>query len=125
MAGGRPPKYTSVEQVEEIINDYFENDAYIGEGESRVFAPTMTGLALALDLSRQGLLDYSNKYEFFDTIKKARQKVEIALEQRLHGNNVAGIIFNLKNNFNWKDKQEVDHSGSFNVNMPQEDSETL
>ena len=33
-------------------------------------------------------------------------KVEEALEQRLYGNAVTGIIFNLKNNFGWQDKTE-------------------
>lgn len=108
---GRPPKYTSVEEVQEIINDYFANDAYMGEGDSRIFAPTISGLAYALGLTRQGLLDYSNKEQFSDTIKDAKQRVEVALEQRLHGQAVTGTIFNLKNNFGWKDKTESEISG--------------
>jgi len=125
MAGGRPVKYESKEQVEVIIKEYFENDAFMGDGDDKVFAPTMSGLAYALDLSRQGLLDYSNKEEFFDTIKKARQRVEIALEQRLMGAAPAGTIFNLKNNFGWKDKTEQEVSGQFNIAMPNQDASTL
>jgi len=111
MPAGRPPKYTSSEEVQIIIDEYFETDAYVGEGDNRRFIPTMAGLAYALDLSRQGLLDYANKDEFFDTIKRARAKVEISLEQRLAGNNVTGSIFNLKNNFGWKDKTETELFG--------------
>ena len=114
-AGGRPVKYSSVDEVQGIIDEYFETDAYVGEGDLRMYAPTMSGLAYALDLSRQGLLDYANKEEFYDTIKKARQRVEIALEQRLAGQAPAGTIFNLKNNFGWKDKQELEHSGSIDM----------
>lgn len=111
MPGGRPVKYESKEEVQNIIDDYFETDAFIGEGDSKAFVPTMAGLAYALGLSRQGLLDYSNKEEFFDTIKKAKLKVEISLEQRLAGNAVTGTIFNLKNNFGWKDKTERELTG--------------
>jgi hypothetical protein len=28
----------------------------------------------------------------------------------LYGNTVTGVIFNLKNNFGWKDKNEVEYS---------------
>jgi len=114
-AGGRPVKYDSVDEVRQIIELYFETDAFIGEGDMRMYAPTMSGLAYALDLSRQGLLDYANKEQFYDTIKKARQRVEIALEQRLAGQAPAGTIFNLKNNFGWRDKQELEHSGSIDM----------
>lgn len=106
--GGRPVKYDNVDEVKKIIDTYFETDAFMGEDDNRQYAPTMSGLAFALNLSRQGLLDYSNKEMFFDTIKRAREKVGVALEQRLYGNTVTGIIFNLKNNFGWKDKTEQD-----------------
>lgn len=112
---GRPLKYTSKEEVEIILDNYFTGDAFVGEGDARVYVPTMSGLAMALDLSRQGLLEYSNKDEFSDAIKKARQKVEVALEQRLAGSAPAGTIFNLKNNFGWKDKTEQEMSGSLQV----------
>ena len=47
------------------------------------------------------------KEEFSDTIKKAKLKVENYLEKHLiTDSSTTGIIFNLKNNFGWKDKQE-------------------
>jgi hypothetical protein len=67
---------------------------------------------LHLGLSRQGLLNYQNRDGFVDTLKRARLRVENALEQRLYGNSPAGAIFNLKNNFGWRDKQELDHTSS-------------
>ena len=106
--GGRPLQYKIVEELQSAIDDYFETDAFIDMGETRMFAPTMSGLAYHLDLSRQGLLNYDGKDGFLDTIKRARNKVGVALEQRLYGNNVTGIIFNLKNNFEWKDRQEIE-----------------
>jgi hypothetical protein len=111
MPAGRPPKYETPEEMQEIIDAYFEGDAYMGEGDAKVFAPTVSGLALALDMSTEALRNYQDKDEFLATIKKAKQKVEVALEQRLHGQAVTGTIFNLKNNFGWKDKTEQELTG--------------
>ena len=81
---------------------------------------TITGLALAIDMTREGLLDYEKKpshAEFADTIKKAKQIVLKFNENRLHSSNqVTGVIFNLKNNFNWIDRQE-----NFNANVEVDD----
>lgn len=115
MPAGRPPKYKSPEEMQEAIDNYFETEDIV----------TVTGLAYVLDLSRQGLCEYERKDEFSDTVKKAKQRVEIAIEKRLAGNAVAGSIFNLKNNFGWKDKQETEISGGFNVSIGGKDSETL
>lgn len=112
MKTGRPPKYTSAEDMQEDIDAYFESVTYINpDTRQSICQPTMSGLADALDMCRQSLLNYAEKGEFLDTIKKARIKVEIALERHLYGNSVTGAIFNLKNNFGWKDKQEVENSG--------------
>jgi hypothetical protein len=113
---GRPLKFASVEELQEKIDLYFETDAYIvygsdENGEIKTYAPTMAGLALSLDVDRKTLTNYSHKDEYFPAIKKARAKVEVALEQRLYGNNVTGVIFNLKNNFDWRDKVEQEISG--------------
>jgi hypothetical protein len=98
---GRPMKYETKESLEKAIKDYFEDI------EARDQSPTMTGLALALDLSRQGLVNYANNEKYFDTIKRAKQKVEAYNEQKLiSGTPATGLIFNLKNNFGWKDTTE-------------------
>jgi len=109
--GGRPKLYTDVAEVEAIIADYFKTEAYIGEGDNVIFAPTMSGLAYHLEMDRKSLLNYSNDEKFFLTIKRARDRVHTALEKRLYGNNVTGIIFNLKNNFGWKDVKATELTG--------------
>ena len=108
MPAGRPRLYESVEEMQEVIDDYFDNHAYIDMGDAKIFAPTVEGLAYHLGMTRETLNQYKGKPEFSDAIKRARQRIGIALEQRLYGNNVTGIIFNLKNNFGWKDKTEQD-----------------
>ena len=101
---GRPKKYTSVEEVEKLIEKYFEEC----KTDKRPY--TMSGLAYALDMDRKTLLNYSKNEDFFLTIKKAKDFVEQSLEEKLISTSgvATGIIFNLKNNYDWKDKQEID-----------------
>lgn len=102
---GRPLKFDSVEKMETDILHYFHGCKPLkADGPP----PTMAGLAFALDSDRKTLLNYSNKDEFFPALNKARNRVEVYLEQRLDENTVAGTIFNLKNNFGWIDKQDIE-----------------
>ena len=108
---GRPRKYTEVEVMQQKIDKYFK------ECEIKNEPYTVTGLCLALDITRETLREYLKDEQFSDTIKKAKLKVENYLEKHLiTDNSTTGIIFNLKNNFGWKDKQELEHSG--NINNP-------
>jgi len=121
---GRPVKYSTVEELQNIINEYFEwcDNRAIKKADDtgKEFfvsfpAPyTMSGLARRLGLSRQGLIEYSQKDEFSDAIKDAREKIHEDVETRLmDGKAQSGSIFNLKNNFGWKDEQvnKNEHSG--------------
>jgi hypothetical protein len=98
----RPKLYTSVEDMQKIIDEYF----IICDEKEKPY--TMSGLAYALDMDRKSLLNYSKDEQFFPTIKKAREKVEQQLEENaLMGKaNATFTIFNLKNNYGWVDKQE-------------------
>ena len=105
--------FKTLDELNEAIDLYFLTDAFIelgtpeaGKPQAKMYAPTMSGLALSLGIDRRTLTNYAHRDEFFPAIKKARSRVEVALEQRLYGNNVTGVIFNLKNNFSWADKQE-------------------
>lgn len=109
---GQPMAFKTVEELEDKVESFFTSeDAFIinfKEGqEEKIFAPTVSGLALHLGVDRRTIVNYSHKEEYFPTIKKARARIEAHLEKKLFGNNVAGLIFNLKNNFDWKDKTEV------------------
>ena len=98
MAGGRPLKFKSPEEMQEKIDAYFKTTP-----DEEV---TITGLALALDTDRQTLINYEKRDEFFDTIKKAKTIVENSYERALRKNGRTGEIFALKN-FGWQDKQEI------------------
>ena len=106
---GQPAKYENPEDLQIAIDGYF--DACKAGGTDT--PPTITGLALSLGFAdRQSLIDYAGRPQFSCTIKKAKARVEAYLETSLYSGSVAGVIFNLKNNFGWKDKHETEHSGS-------------
>ena len=99
--GGRPPFYVLPEELQEACDEYFR----ICKEEK--IPTTITGLALALGFStRKSLLDYAEKVEFVNIIKKAKLKVECEYEKRLSGNLPTGAIFALKN-MDWNDRTEL------------------
>jgi hypothetical protein len=114
MQVGRPLKYKTPEEMQEVIDKYFADNRYDTDS-GIVKRYTMSGLALALGMDRRTLVDYAHRDEFLPTVKSARQEVENCLEEHLFGNGVTGVIFNLKNNFGWKDKTEQELSGSLEV----------
>lgn len=132
---GRPLRFKTVEELEKAIQGYFDSCFELipikkkgkkgkkGKTEYRrvqVKPFLITGLALHLNTSRQTLLEYEGEVEgrekkdprFADAIKKAKLIVENYVETQLFGKNVVGPIFNLKNNFRWKDKTEVELPGA-------------
>ena len=100
---GRPPKYTNVEEFQELIDEYFRDQDLQGRPY------TITGLSLKLGMTRQKLIDYTEKDEFRDAIKRAKERCHEYTEEFLYsGKAAAGAIFSLKNNYGWKDKTEVE-----------------
>ena len=110
---GRPLKYKSVEDMQRDIEKYF------AECDEKQKPYTVSGLAYALGTTRRTLLDYQEKDEFSHTIKKAKTKIELFNEEMLYSKDVSttGVIFNLKNNYGWKDKQEIEAEVSSEVKI--------
>jgi phage-related protein len=104
MPGGRPLKFNNVEELESMIDSYFI------ECDQSKKPYSITGLAVWLDTSRETLINYEERPEFFDTIKRAKVKCENWVEEGALMNriNATSAIFNLKNNYGWKDKTEVE-----------------
>lgn len=129
--GGRPPKFESAEQMQELIDKYFtecdgkplldENGIPIRNKYGKIIRDdrkpyTITGLALALGFTtRQALLNYEGKEEFVDTVRRAKSRVERYAEERLYDKDGAnGAKFSLANNFKgWSEKQQIE--GSINT----------
>lgn len=99
---GRPLKFSSAKELEDKMNEYFEKTPQADW--------TITGLALALDTSRETLMNYEAKDEYFDTVKKGKDLVEHSYELDLKHKGHSGSIFALKN-FDWRDKTEQELTG--------------
>lgn len=121
--GGRPPKYSTPEELQSKIDEYFEScwfekvtesqDQDTGKIETSVIRYqqrpyTIAGLAYDLDMSTEALRNYQDKPEFLAIVKKAKLKIEMNFEENLSGKNPAGSIFWLKNHAGYRDKQEVE-----------------
>lgn len=128
---GRPPMFESAEQMQTLIDAYFEEcngKPFLDEDGNPMRNKygkiirddrkpyTITGLALALGFtSRQALLNYEGKEAFVDTITRAKAIVERYAEERLYDKDGAnGAKFSLANNFKgWSEKQQIE--GSINT----------
>lgn len=115
MPAWRPLLFATKEILDNKIEEYFK----VTPQEDW----TMTGLAVFLDTSRETLCNYKEREEFFDSIKKALDKVEMWYELDLKHKWNTGTIFALKN-LNWKDKQEIEWDMK-NTNMDVTDWTTL
>lgn len=108
-------EFLGVEDVEYQIDKYFNNQDEL----NRPY--TVQGLALALDINIATLYKWSTEgygvksisvednKRLSKSIKSAKLRVEEynAMQLFREKGQVAGIIFNLKNNFGWKDTQEI------------------
>lgn len=112
-AVGRPRIFKTQEDLEEKIMEYWQRCEQLNKPY------TLSGLALWIGIDRKTLYNYSEKDEFFPTIKKAKDIVEASMEERaLTGeNNVTFSIFSLKNNFGWEDRRQVDSKSTINAKV--------
>lgn len=122
---GRPLKFKTPAILKKKVEKYFEDCdkrtiPYITKDGKTINIPdprpyTITGLAIALDTDRDTLLEYEKNNPklsaYSDTIRKAKQKCQNFAEESLWRPKIAtGVIFNLVNNYGWKNKQEHDHT---------------
>jgi hypothetical protein len=105
---GRKPIFQTPEEFQAVA------DAYFADCHQKEQVPTVNGLSLALDMTRETLLRYEDKPDFSDTVKRVRTRLEAAWEQRLAGTACTGAIFWLKNQ-GWRDKTETEHSGAVQI----------
>lgn len=122
---GRPPKFSSVDGMQEKIDAYFdqcdgtllqdaEGNPILSKYGETVYInrhpPTITGLALALGFNgRRQMLDYQGKKDFCNTITRAKARVEQYAEERLYDRDgQRGAEFSLRCNFRWRTEEEQD-----------------
>ena len=110
------PFFETPEELQEKVDSYFKEcpdkkTIVAGDKIIEVPNPIISGLAYYLGFeSRQSFYDYEKRDAFSYTIKRARLRIEMQYELNLSFANCTGSIFALKQ-FDWKDKQEVEHSG--------------
>lgn len=110
---GRPLDYKSPEEMEVVIDEYF-NWCISNKVEL-----TITGLGLFLGFScRETLDEYGKRPEFSDIVKRGKYCVENAYELNLHTFKYGGAIFALKN-MGWKDQQEQNITQTITTVNPQ------
>ncbi|MGW5074055.1 terminase small subunit [Rhodococcus sp. NPDC004095] len=127
---GRPLKYKTVEELDRAISAYFDMcdphtqrrvvDCGINEKGETIWRDrevmteqqpyTVSGLARALGIDRDTLINYKKRDEYFGSIQAAYDRCHEYAESQLYGRASAGAAFSLKNNWNWRDKQEHDHT---------------
>jgi len=103
-AGGRPRLFQSPEAFEAKANAYF---AQITSEER----PTLAGLCFFMGFCDKDSFSNYATYgeEFSRTIKRTQLRIEADRHNRLIGKDTftPGVIFDLKNNHGWVDRQEV------------------
>lgn len=72
---------------------------------------TVTGLALWLGTDRELLISYEKREAYSDIIRRAKALIHTSWEEALWNEKIStsGVIFNLKNNWGWKDRVEAVH----------------
>ena len=99
---GQPPKWTSEEQLQKDIDKYFKNCETI----HKPF--TIAGLASALGVSRTTIYNYGYKDEFFNTIRKAKTKIEASWEESAMANRLGTAGIFVMKQYGYSDRQETD-----------------
>jgi len=107
---GRPRKYTDPVEFNAVVDDYF----LTCDADHK--KPTLAGISLHLDFcDKETFGTYADVgLEFSRTINKARLRIEDNRHQLLVDRETftPGVIFDLKNNHGWKDKQELELTGN-------------
>lgn len=122
MTAGRPSSYKT--EYADELKAYFDVPAQVveGEGDDKKIKPsslpTLAGFACKIGVHRETLLNWAEVHrEFFDALKMAKEHQErILVENGLMGYyDKTFAIFTAKNLINWRDKQEVEHSGKIGL----------
>lgn len=111
---GRPQKEVDLGQVESLAAQGLTNDQ----------------IALSIGISRSNYFKKkAESLDFQDAVKRGQAKgiakVTNSLFQAANNGNITAQIFYLKNRDpqNWRDKQDVEHSGDVNIHVSSKDAQ--
>ena len=131
MNAGRPKKYKSKKALADAIERYFRSisrtiqaqDAYgqniFNDDDEAIMVtqyirpPSISGMCLYLGIDRSTWQNYCDEKlhpEFESVTAMTRARIEAWLEEQLlmREKGVQGIIFNLQNNYGWREKKELE-----------------
>ena len=108
--GGKPLKFKSPEDMQALINQYFQKPEIIDKTE----IPDVEGLCYFLDTSRKVLMEYEERDGYGNAIKSAKTRIAACKKQLGMQGKIPPAIFcfDFKNNHGYVDKQEVAHTGA-------------
>lgn len=127
---GRPRKY-SCEEFRVAVERYFDSITSVVDVKDEngklilnrlgepirhtiyFVPPSVSGICVALEIDRSTFDNYANDEnhpEYGKVINWAKQLIRAYLEEELltRRKGIQGVIFNLQNNFDWRDKREVE-----------------
>jgi hypothetical protein len=97
----------------------FKSDVekYFADCEQDNRRTSALGLANHLGTLVRTLHNYKARPGFGEVLELAKQRMEEQAYQRLENRDyaTAGVIFNLTNNYGWKQPNQIEHSGSIAV----------
>lgn len=106
-------KFESPDEFDRLAEEYFQ---YCDDNNKPY---TITGLACYLDVDRTWFFCHDQEgTPYFDAVKRAKQRILRDNEEKsiVGKYNTTFMIFSLKNNFGWSDKQDVNVNA--NVKSP-------
>lgn len=121
MAGGRPTAYKP--EYCDLIIEHFDKEPFTTSFDeasgktfrSAILLPTLTNFARTIGVARSTIYEWAkDNPEFSDAIKRAQElQEEVLMQNGLFGAyDKTFAIFTAKNICGWKDKQDIEHSGS-------------
>lgn len=124
---GRERKYDAMragdlEKLQKAIDNYFIRcwgNTELTDAKDFKVPPTVLGLALAVGLEKANLYEMVKRQDLLSIpVKKALEKIQDWTELQLFTNpRQIGVLFSLKNNYGWKDKQELDTNVTGNITV--------
>lgn len=102
---GRPPAFSSIEQLEDDLDDYIDLCRRTNT------TPTVASVGLWLDCDRDTIYNHANNPNsiYFGTCKKIISMCHVALENRAIGNGMNSVLYMFlgKNYFGLKDDKNI------------------
>lgn len=113
---GRPLKFQDPIAFDKMVDKFFD----MCDRDNK--KPTIEHLAVHMGCFDQTITDYENRPDYSASVKKAKERcLNWLISAGLEARNPAMHIFLAKNNYGYKDKQEIDTNLSGGVTIKWEE----